>query len=302
MEANKPSRLRRLVRRTDIGALVGLRHFFEGAQCHEFMNADILDILFEGRNKEYGAYNLRKTYNGRLAKALIVTAAVILLLCGSYFLSNLQGAPKKQAMDVHDLQLIEVAKEKPVELPKPIELPKPQKIEMKQYTPPRIVKDDEVKKDEIPPENDKLDDVKIGTVNEDGAKDLGVVAPPISDNGKGVVEAPKKEESDEPFMKVEKEAEFPGGMAAWQRFLNKNFHYPDEAQNNEIQGTVVVQFIVDKEGNVSDVQVLSGPEQGGLREEAVRVIRKSGKWIPAIQNGNSVKAYRKQPIIFKISE
>ena len=105
-----------------------------------------------------------------------------------------------------------------------------------------------------------------------------------------------------PFTKVEIDASFPGGMAAWLRFLNKNLHTPDEALNSGTSGKVVVQFVVDKEGNVSDVVAVSGPEQGGLREEAVRVIKKSGKWTPALQNGRYVKAYRFQPVIFQIGE
>jgi protein TonB len=76
---------------------------------------------------------------------------------------------------------------------------------------------------------------------------------------------------------------------------------PDDALNNGIQGMVIVQFVVDIDGTVSDVQAVSGPDGGGLKEEAVRVIRKSGKWVPAIQNGRSVKAYRKQPVIFQIA-
>ncbi len=98
---------------------------------------------------------------------------------------------------------------------------------------------------------------------------------------------------------MEIESDIPGGTAAWFRYLKKNLRYPDEAVNNEIQGTVIVQFIVDKEGNVSDVKAISGP-QGGLREEAVRVIKKSGKWTPAVQNGRKVKSYKKQPIVFKL--
>ena len=120
----------------------------------------------------------------------------------------------------------------------------------------------------------------------------------LSDN-KGVVEAPKDNtDYDKTFTKVEIESEYPGGAAAWQRYLNRNLHYPDEAQNNEIQGTVVVQFIVDKEGKVSDVEAISGPNE--LREEAMRVIRKSGNWTPAVQNGRQVKSYKKQPIVFKL--
>ena len=102
------------------------------------------------------------------------------------------------------------------------------------------------------------------------------------------------------FTKVDIEAGYPGGVQAYTRFLNKSCHYPTEAQDNEIQGTVVVQFIVDKDGNISDVQAISGPERGDLKEEAVRVITASGKWLPAVQNGHLVTSYKKQPIIFRL--
>ncbi|MBE7173933.1 MAG: TonB family protein [Williamsia sp.] len=101
------------------------------------------------------------------------------------------------------------------------------------------------------------------------------------------------------FSKVEIEAGFPGGASAWARYLNKNFHYPNEAQAKEIQGTVIVQFIVEVDGSVSDVKALSGPE-GGLKEEAVRVIKASGNWEPAIQNGHKVASFKKQPVIFRL--
>jgi protein TonB len=271
-------------------------------EINKILNADILDIIFEGRNKEYGAYDLRKTYNKRLLKAIIGTAVVILLLFGGFFISNLNGGDNKKALVVQDVQLEDVKEEKKNEPPPPPP-PKiePPKVEMAKFTPPKIVKDNEVKEEEKPPEQEKLEDTKIGNVNQEGVKDEGITAPP-SDAGKGVVEAPKKDEEDydKTFTKVEIESEYPGGSAAWLRYLNKNFRYPDDAVNNEIQGTVVVQFIVDKEGNVSDVNAISGPESGGLREEAVRVIKKSGKWTPAVQNGRQVKSYKKQPIVFKL--
>jgi protein TonB len=267
---------------------------------NKIANADILDILFEGRNKEYGAYDLRKTYNKRFTKSLLVTGVVILLLFLGSFLSNLRGAGKKQAYVIQDsVDLVEL-KEKKADPPiPPPPKPKPPVVAMIQSTPPRIVKDQDVKPDEVPPEQDKLDDTRIGAVNRDGFKDDGTETPPPSD-GKGIVEAPKgTEEDDKPFLIVEIQSDFPGGSAAWLRYLNKNLRYPDEALNIGIEGAVVVQFIVDKEGNVSEVEAISGPEQGGLREEAVRVIKKSGKWTPAIQNGRSVKSYKKQPIIFR---
>ena len=82
------------------------------------------------------------------------------------------------------------------------------------------------------------------------------------------------------------------------RYLGKSLKYPQEAIDNEVQGTIVVQFIVDKEGNVSDVEAVSGAQE--LRDEAIRVIKKSGKWTPAVQNGRQVKSYKKQPIVFKL--
>jgi protein TonB len=113
-------------------------------------------------------------------------------------------------------------------------------------------------------------------------------------------DATNKEDHDKTFTKVEIEAEYPGGKPAWNAFLGKNLHYPDDAVNNEISGTIIIQFIVDTAGNISDVRAISGPTKGGLREEAVRVLRLSGKWTPAVQNGYKVRSYKKVPIEFKM--
>ena len=270
--------------------------------ANKIMTADILDLVFEGRNKEYGAYELRKTYNKRLMMALIGTAAVCIVLFLAYFLGSIGGDDKNQEIVVQDVQLEEVKEEKKNEPPPPPPPPKPEppKVEITKFTPPKIVKDEEVKEDEKPPEMEKLEETKIGTINQEGIKDEGIVAPPVSDEGKGVVEAPKKEEEDwdKTFTKVEIESEYPGGASAWQRYLNKNLRYPQDAIDNEVQGTVVVQFIVDKAGVVSDVEAISGPKE--LRDEAVRVIKKSGQWTPAVQNGRQVKSYKKQPIVFRL--
>ena len=273
-------------------------------EANKILNTSLLDIIFDGRNKEYGAYDLRKTYNNRLIEAIIGMVILTLLLLMAYFVSNQSSGVNKQALVVTDVQLEEVKEEKKNEPPPPPP-PKvePPKVEVIKFTPPRIVKDYEVKEEDKPPEQAKLEETRIGTVNQEGVKDEGITSAPILDAGKGVVEAPKAKETEDyekTFMKVEIESEYPGGRPAWERYLNKNFRYPEDAINNEIQGVVMVQFIVDKEGNVSDVQALSGPAQGGLQEEAVRVIRKSGTWNPAIQNGRKVKSYKKQPVIFKL--
>ena len=274
-------------------------------EVNKILSADILDIIFEGRNKEYGAYELRKTYNRRLTIALVGMASLIALLFLGYILANTISSNSKKDLVVQDVQLEDLKQEEKKEEPPPPPPPKPPdppKVEMAKFTPPKIVKDEEVKEEEKPPEIEKLEEVKIGTQNQEGVKDEGIVAPPVEDAGKGVVEAPKKddEDYDKTFTKVEIESEYPGGDAAWRRYLLKSLQYPSDAQDNGIQGTVVVQFIVDKEGMVSDVQAISGPEE--LRKEAERVIKKSGKWTPAVQNGRQVKSYKKQPIVFQLAE
>jgi protein TonB len=163
-----------------------------------------------------------------------------------------------------------------------------------------IVPDDQVKPDEKPPVNADLDNVKIGKETHDGITDDRTVIAPPGDGPGNVIEQPQKEDGDmdKVFLKVEIESMYPGGPSAWERFLRRNLNFPDEAAENGIEGFVVVQFIVDKDGNVSNVEAVSGPQE--LRAEAIRVIKKSGKWTPAIQNGQPVKSYKKQPLGFKL--
>ncbi|MDE3248937.1 MAG: TonB family protein, partial [Bacteroidota bacterium] len=100
------------------------------------------------------------------------------------------------------------------------------------------------------------------------------------------------------FTQVEKEAQYPGGQAAWNKYLAKNLKYPQKAQDNEVQGTVMIQFIVDVDGSVSDIKAISGPKE--LQAESIRMIKESGKWEPALQNGNKVTSFAKQPFTFRL--
>ena len=271
------------------------------------LNADVLDILFDGRNKEYGAYDLRRTYNKRMVTSITVMLSTVCIVSMSFAFAG-----KKENLgnpfDREDVVLSSVeTPKKPIEMPPP-PLPKPpappehMNLKTIKNTAYDIVADDKVPENEKPPQVDDLENAVIGTFNKNGDQPDGtVIAPPGDPNGStGVTNITREpEETNDPLMKVEIESEYPGGITAWQRFLNRNLHYPQEAVDNEIQGTVVVQFIVDKEGNVSDVEAVSGPPE--LKAEAVRVIKKSGKWTPAIQNGRKVKSYKKQPIGFRIN-
>jgi TonB family protein len=102
------------------------------------------------------------------------------------------------------------------------------------------------------------------------------------------------------FEKIEIESEFPGGIGAWQRFLKENLKYPITAIRKRIEGTVVVKFVVDPNGCIKNVEAISGPVE--LRDEAIRVIKISGRWLPANQNGTHVKSYKKQPVVFRFEK
>jgi protein TonB len=271
-------------------------------EINKILSSDLLDIVFEGRNKAYGAYELRKTYNDRMMKAIIITVVILFCLITGYLFAYKFSDSSLPTTYVKDIQLTEA----PVEPKQEVVIPpkvktEPLKVEMVKNVVPLIVKDDFVPEDQRPSDNNALENARIGFVNSHGIKDDGIEAPPAEDR-RGIISPPKSDARERGiiFTKVEIESFYPGGMSAWMQYLNKTFRYPNEAQDANLQGTVTVQFIVDTDGNVSDVVAISGPETGELREEAVRVIKRSGKWTPAIQNGLQVKSYKKQPITFKL--
>jgi len=272
-------------------------------EANKILSADILDLIFEDRNKDYGAYELRKTYNRRITRALIITASIAALALGGSVLSSSLKSKKdgKVKMQEVTLQDIKQEEEKKV-IPPPPPPPKvePPKVEMKQFTPPVIKKDEEVEKP--PPPQEELKDVKIAEIDQEGIKDDNIATPVAIDEGKQIVEE-KKEDPDENkiFDKVEIEAAFPGGDSKWRRYLETNCNGQVATDNGAPEGTytTIIQFVVDKEGNISDVRPMTNHGYG-MEEEAMRVIKKGPKWTPAIQNGRSVKAYRKQPITFQV--
>ena len=266
--------------------------------------ASLLDIIFEGRNKSYGAYELRSKYNKRLTTALIITASLALfIVLASLLGEKLEGTKKAVVIDAKDVELTNVQEEKPIEPPPPPppKPPDPPKIEMAKFTPPKVVKDEEVKPEEEMKEIEELKEATISTVNQEGVKDLGIVAPPVEDKG-GVVAAPVEDDNDKVFQKVEIEAKFPGGDKAWAKYISREINrYIDELQDAGKAGTCVVQFIVDREGNISEVEALT-MKGTKLAEICVNAIKRGPKWTAAEQNGRKVKAYRKQPVTFQIAE
>jgi protein TonB len=270
-------------------------------EANKILNADILDLVFEDRNKDYGAYDLRKTYNRRITRALLITASIAVLILGGSFLANTLKSKNTGKVDIKDVVLQDIKQQeekKPEPPPPPPPKQEPPKVEMTKFTPPKIVKDEEVK--ETPPPVEQLKDTKIDVVNQQGIKDEGL-APTVVDQGKQVIEVKKEDDENKVFEKVEIEASFPGGESAWRKYLERNLNPNAPVDNGAPEGsyTVWVQFIVDKEGNISDVKALTNHGYG-MEDESMRVIKKGPKWVPAQQNGRQVKAYRKQPITFVV--
>lgn len=267
----------------------------------QILKSTLLDIIFEGKNKDYGAYELRSTYNRRITMAIIGMLVLVgVILIGRALAGQLAAKDTEQALVVNETSLQELQPEEPntPPPPPPPSLPPPPPVATIQFTPPKVVKDEEVVKP--PPEVKQIEEAKIDIKTQEGVKDVGIVAPPSVEVGTQVVAAPveKKEEEDKIFTKVEKEAQFPGGPAAWQKYVTQAIQRELDEFTESDYGTCIVKFVVDKTGAVSDVQAttMKGTK---LAEIAVNAIRKGPRWVPAQQNGRYVNAYRLQPVTLK---
>jgi protein TonB len=258
------------------------------------------DIIFENRNKQYGAYALRNGYANRMLLALGSGMSVILL--GAFIFMNgdqpekSQPLPEKEAMLV---RTIELPKEQPAEPIKPKEPKSVKPVEktatVKYTSTIKIEKD--LKQEMVAVED--LNGKSIGTESQEGKVADGTVVPdpgPVATgNGNRQSEQPLSD-----FTAVERGPEFPGGAIALKKFLARNLSSPDNLEQGELK-TVRVRFRVDKDGTVNSLEIVaSGGED--FDDEVVRVCRKMPKWIPAIQNGVNVPVSYILPVTFMGSE
>jgi protein TonB len=270
---------------------------------NNIFRSDILDLLFEGRNKSYGAYDLRKNYERRLKLSL----AVMCLACLLFFAGTLLAGNKKNKLNDIVIANIELEnlkqEEQKVEPPKPLPKQDPPKVEMAQFVAPKIVEDQLVKPEEEMKEMDQLENIRIGNENREGVKDDDIVLPPTENSTGGIGPLKKSDEEDGIFRTVQIEAQFPGGINEWTKYLHRNLNKDLPAENGAPAAdyAVIVSFIVDKNGVISDVRTENDPGYGTAKE-AIRVILKGPKWTPAIQNGTAVVYRQKQKITFRVGE
>ncbi len=264
-------------------------------KASKILQSHILDIIFDGKNKQYGAYQLRKSYNYTLSKSLILTLSIAFIFFMVRAIIPSKEVKKEDRIKFVDTEMVEIKKELPV-IPPPKQIIKPVEVNQVRFTPPLIVKDDIVKDVVESIQEDQA--ISIKTVESDVEGKI-VVKAPIETSGSSVVEAPKNDET--LYTIVEIESKFPGGTEAWLNYLRKNLNTEILFDNSAPEGayTVIVKFVVSKDGSISDIVCENDPGFG-VCEEAKRVIRKTKQWIPAIQNGHNVNSYRRQPITFLV--
>ncbi|WP_300564847.1 energy transducer TonB [Flavobacterium sp.] len=259
-----------------------------------------LDLVFEGRNKKYGAYELRKENPKTSIKALLGGAIVFALAIGLPLLLDM--IPSDEAKNTLDEKVVLVNIEKPKEdplkpPPPPPEPPKP-KIDEVKFVKPEVVKAKEVV-EEVKTIED-LKDKNIASKDQKGDKDADIVID--QPTGEGDKDAEIVDNNIYSSAGIEVQPDFPGGMANFYKYVGNNFRKDDIAEklNGSLKGRIFVEFVVEKDGSLTDIKVLRDLGYG-TKEEALRVLRSSPKWKPGVQNGKTIRVKYSLPIVVDIN-
>lgn len=265
------------------------------------MEKSLNDIVFENRNKSYGAYDLRKGYGQTVQRSVVMGVAFFLLLVMfPQLYAKLVPDPKPD--DVAWLVQAETVNIKMEEPPAPPpakeELPPVQKT-VKSLT-PEVLPDDKVEIEELPPVVDDLSNAQPSTETADGMEDLDVIVPPVENTVAPKAEAAGIEaRKEETFTFVEQSPQYAGGNEAMAAFLRKNLKYPRLATQAGVQGKVFVQFTVGSDGKIENATAVKGIGFG-CDEEAVRVVKMMKDWMPGKQAGVPVRVRFTLPIAFQL--
>ncbi len=272
------------------------------------------DLIFEGKNKDFGAYELRKKSDGRHNRAMLYTIfGLIVVLIGGFCYgvyndikmkqkeAELQAQLEQQMMELQNQQDEEQQEEEEevqqrVEEQKPEALPEEILNTMK-ATEIAVVDDDEVVEEIKSQDELKETTTAIGSTNFDqGTDDLNVVR---EYKEEVIVEEKTPVDDNQVFQSVEQMPQFPGGDVELMKYINSHIKYPTMAMENNIQGRVVVQFVVTKNGSIGEVKVLRSRDKD-LDNEAVRVVKSLPNFIPGKMNGQPVNVWYTLPVNFKL--
>ena len=261
-----------------------------------------IDLVFEGRNKKYGAYALRQENPKTTVIALIAGSIFFsLAIAAPIIISNLPKGEvaEEQVKEVELAEIVEPPKEEPLPPPPPpveevYQAPKSVVDEVK-FKPLEAAKKEEVPED--PPKIEQFKEADPSSRNKEADPNLGdiVIGKPAGDLDKGVEPS---DDSVHPSAGLQVQPEFPGGIQAFYNYVNKNFRIPEV--DNDMVAKIYVQFVVEKDGSLTAIKVLRDPGFG-LGKEAERVLKSlKTKWSPGIQNGKPVRAQYNLPITINI--
>jgi protein TonB len=272
------------------------------------------DIIFAEKNKEFGAYQIRKKSDKRHNMAMLyMLMGLVVVFCLILGLNKYSAyRAEKAALELQEqrekMMAAQIAQEEEVEEQ---EEPEEQKFEQPEVTVPEevlatvqvtqiaIVDADQVKNEVMDMDTQKEDNTARGVVTQEGSDDADKFK---AVQEQVVVKEPEpevKHKEEEIFVAVEQQAEFPGGQAALMKWLSQNVRYPETAQQNDVQGRVIVKFVVEKDGSIGTATILKGVDKD-LDREALRVVKKMPKWQPGKNNGVAVRSYFNLPVVFKL--
>ena len=262
------------------------------------------DLVYEGRNQEYGGYKLRKGNGKRNIWSILIVLIADVVIFSAIAIKNVIQANQKVAVTTGvELSQIQQKQQPKVEKKTPVKIEEVKPVEKVKssikFTAPVIKKDEDVKPEEEMKSQDDLQKTKttIGAFNVQGNDEIGGEV--LKAKEEIAQPEPPKPEENKIFDVVEERPSFPGGDAALMQWLNSNIKYPVIAAENGIQGRVVVQFVVSKTGAISDAKVLRGVDPS-LDREALRVVNSMPNWTPGKQNGTTVNVRYTLPVTFRL--
>jgi protein TonB len=267
----------------------------------DLYKSEWLELVFDDRNKAYGAYELRQTYSRNVVKAMSITFFFVALLFGASFI--LKGNPAPVLINPNDVRTIVhltdikelVAPPKKAAAPVKPSPPPPAVATVKD--PVMVVTPDNVAKEPI--KNDVLATAAIGPVTIPGKPTGGDGPPPVETAGTGAAPAP--DVSIHTTIGLDVMPEPVGGDKAWAKFLNKNLRFPYAAQEEGASGRVILSFVIEKDGSLSNIAVERAAGHG-FDEEALRVLKLAKAWKPGMQNGQAVRVRYDIPINFQLAD
>ena len=253
-----------------------------------------LDVVFEGRNKLYGAYELRTTNGKTTTKSLIIGGILFTFLVSIPVLANLLPESNDEVTLDQKITTVKLPpkEEKPKEnLPPPP--PPPPKVDQVKFVKPVVAKADEVV--EEPPKIKELEKVKIGAETIKGDPDAELTVEPVGNGPKDVI---AEDNNIYNTAGIEVKPDFPGGIDKFYKFVGKNYQVPEE---EGLKGKVFVSFVVEKDGSLTDIKVIRDIGYG-TGKEAIRVLKSCPKWNPGEQNGKKVRVLYSLPINIQSAE